>query len=196
MNKTRISWPFILLTALSMSVGWGVRGQFGHEYGAALAGALGAMAVALLSGREDWRRRIIFFGVFGAIGWSFGGSMSYGKVIAYAHSPDSATVLYGYANIFVLGFLWAAPGGAGTALPAFLSRDKLTEFFLPMSAVFGGWLVQDMAVDLFRPSFSGMWFSQGLGVTVAILAVLVMAACGASWRRAVPWFCTCVWGGG
>jgi hypothetical protein len=175
MNKTRISWPFILLTALSMSVGWGVRGQFGHEYGAALAGALGAMAVALLSGREDWRRRIIFFGVFGAIGWSFGGSMSYGKVIAYAHSPDSATVLYGYANIFVLGFLWAAPGGAGTALPAFLSRDKLTEFFLPMSAVFGGWLVQDMAVDLFRPSFSGMWFSQGLGVTVAILAVLVMA---------------------
>src|SRR5436309_2330844 len=38
-----LSWQFILLTGLSMSVGWGVRGQFGHEYGAALAGALGGM---------------------------------------------------------------------------------------------------------------------------------------------------------
>src|SRR5450756_1977701 len=42
-----------------MSVGWGLRGQFGDQYGAALAGALGAMAVALLSGREDWRRRML-----------------------------------------------------------------------------------------------------------------------------------------
>jgi len=108
-NRAGIFWPLVVLAGLSMSVGWGVRGQFGHEYGAALAGALGAMAIALLSGRPDWRRRVAYFGVFGAIGWSFGGSMSYMKVIAFSHSPDSATVLYGYANIFVLGFLWAAP---------------------------------------------------------------------------------------
>jgi hypothetical protein len=45
----------VILTALSVSIGWGIRGQFGHEYGAALAGAIGGMSVALLSGREDWR---------------------------------------------------------------------------------------------------------------------------------------------
>ena len=176
MNKIGALWPIILLTGLSMSIGWGVRGQFGHEYGAALAGALGAMAVALLSGREDWRRRVAYFAVFGAIGWSFGGSMSYMKVIGYAHSPDPATVLYGYANIFVLGFLWAAPGGAGTALPAYLSREKLTEFFIPMSAVFGGWLARDIVVDLFRESLRGMWFAHGLGITVPIIAVLIVCA--------------------
>jgi hypothetical protein len=102
--------------------------------------------------------------------------MSYMKVIGYAHSPDPATVLYGYANIFVLGFLWAAPGGAGTALPAFLSREKLTEMFIPMSAVFGGWLARDIIVDLFRSSLRGMWFAHGLGITVPILAVLMVAA--------------------
>ena len=112
-----ITWQFVLLTGLSMSVGWGVRGQFGHEYGAALAGALGGMAVALLSGRDDWRRRVGHFAVFGAMGWAFGGSMSYMKVVAFAHSPDSATVLYGYANLFVLGFVWAAPGGPGSRCP-------------------------------------------------------------------------------
>ena len=44
-----------------MSIGWGIRGQFGHEYGAAMAGALGGMAVALLSGRADWTRRVHYF---------------------------------------------------------------------------------------------------------------------------------------
>ena len=171
-----ISWQLILLAALSMSIGWGVRGQFGHEYGAALAGALGGMAVALLSGRDDWRRRVAYFAMFGAIGWAFGGSMSYMKVVAFAHSPDPATVVYGYANLFVLGFLWAAPGGAGTALPAYLNRDKITGFYIPMSAVFGGWLLRDIFVDLFRGSLRGMWFMQGLGITVPILAALAVIA--------------------
>ncbi len=33
------------------------------------------------------------------------------------------TVLYGFASLFLIGFLWAAVWGAGTALPAFLSRE-------------------------------------------------------------------------
>ncbi|MBI3470452.1 MAG: hypothetical protein HY013_03740, partial [Candidatus Solibacter usitatus] len=176
MANLKVAWPFLLLTGLSMSVGWGVRGQFGHEYGAALAGALGAMAVALLSGREDWRRRVAYFAMFGAIGWSFGGSMSYMKVVAFAHSPDPATVLYGFANLFVIGFLWAAPGGAGTALPAYLSREDLTECFIPMSAVFASWLARDMLVDAFREPLRGMGFAQGLGITLPILSVLIVTA--------------------
>jgi hypothetical protein len=42
----------LIVTALSVSIGWEIRGQFGHEYGAALAGAIGGMAIALLSGRD------------------------------------------------------------------------------------------------------------------------------------------------
>lgn len=61
-----------LLVALSLSIGWGIRGNFGHEYGAMIPGALAALAGALLCGREDWHRRIAFFGCFGALGWSFG----------------------------------------------------------------------------------------------------------------------------
>src|SRR5206468_1880442 len=46
----------------------------------------------------------------------------------------------------------------------------------PMSAVFGAWLLRDIFVDLFRSSLRGMWFMQGLGITVAIIAVLVVIA--------------------
>src|SRR6185436_14348412 len=113
----------ILWVGLSLSIGWGIRGNFGHEYGAMIPGALASLAAALLSGREDWQRRGAFFAFFGALGWSFGGTMSYMQVIAYTHSGHSGSVLYGFACLFVIGFLWAAIGGAGTALPAVLDRD-------------------------------------------------------------------------
>src|SRR5438128_11626730 len=118
-----------ILTALSLSIGWGIRGNFGHEYGAMIPGALAAMAAVLLSGREYWWRRIAYFAFFGALGWSFGGSMSYMQVIAYTHSGHSGSVFYGFACLFVIGFLSAAMGGAGTALPALLDRDRLAELF-------------------------------------------------------------------
>jgi hypothetical protein len=160
----------MLLAGLSLSIGWGIRGQFGHEYGAAMAGALGCLAIAVLSGRADWHRRAAYFAMFGAIGFGLGGSMSYMKVIAYTHSPDTATVLYGFANVFVLGFLWSAPGGTGCALPAYLSREKLTELFYPMTACIIGWLARDIFTDLFR-----FLRFPGIGWTVPIIAVLITA---------------------
>ena len=62
----------ILLIMLSLSIGWGIRGNYGHEYGAMLAGALAGIAAALMSGREDWRQRVPYFAFFGALGDFFG----------------------------------------------------------------------------------------------------------------------------
>ena len=69
--------------------------------------------------------------MFGALGWSFGGSISYMQVVAYTHSGHSPSVLYGFACLFVIGFLWAALGGAGTALPAVVDQAFLSRLFLP-----------------------------------------------------------------
>lgn len=147
----------LLLGALSLSIGWGIRGQFGHEYGAAMAGWLGCLAIIILRGREDWRRRAAYFALPGGIGRAFGAGMSDRKVVVCTHSPDAATVLYGLANMFVLGLLWAAPGGTGCALPAYLSRAKLTGLFHPISAVILGWLARDILADLFRVPQSGSY---------------------------------------
>ena len=85
------------LTAFSLSIGWGIRGNFGHEYGAMIPGALAAMAAVLLSGREDWYRRIAYFAFFGALGWSFGGSIAWADACVFTASapvtPD------GFRNI-------------------------------------------------------------------------------------------------
>ncbi|MCL5744178.1 MAG: hypothetical protein M1541_09675 [Acidobacteria bacterium] len=191
MKKPGAGWGWFLLAALSMSLGWRIRGQVGHEIGAAIAGALGAMAIALFSGREDWRQRVHYFGMLGALGWAFGGSISYMKVIGYGHSSDSLTVLYGFAGVFLIGFLWAAMGGAGIALPAALESERLASLFPALAAVFGAWFLQDVVTGWMRvvpasggelgarveaagglARFDGDWPQ----ATVAIAAVLVLAS--------------------
>jgi len=168
LKASRFTWQFLLLAALSLSIGWGIRGQNGQP---AMAGSLGCLAVIVLSGREDWRRRAAYFAMFGGIGWAYGAHMSYMKVVAFTHSPDAATALYGFTNMFVLGFIWAAPGGAGGALPAYLSREQLTECFYPISALIVGELVQDTLAD-----YVGFLRSPAGSLIVPILAVLVLAA--------------------
>jgi hypothetical protein len=142
-----------------------------------IPGAMAAMAVALFAGRPDWTQRVAYFGMFGAIGWSFGGSISYMQVIAYTHSGDSASVLYGFACLFVIGFLWAALGGAGTALAAVADRERLTELFTPLAAVLAAWFFQGTLLEpwLYRLGYRLNWFDTdwpgALGALAAVLAL-------------------------
>ena len=166
---------FILLTGLSVSIGWGIRGQFGHEYGAALAGAIGGMAIALASGRPDWLRRIPFFALLGAIGFAFGGSMSYMKDIWFTHSSDPATVLYGFACVFIVGALWAAPAGVGLALAAYLSREQLTRLVVLACWILGLWYVRDCVVG-FLPDLPIRHFLGGYSANAILAALTALAA--------------------
>ena len=100
MGNPLLRWQSIILAMLSLSIGWGIRGNFGHEFGAMMPGMLCAVAVCLFSGRGDWRARVPYFGLFGAFGWAFGGSMAYMPVISYTHSGHLLTQLYGFLVVF------------------------------------------------------------------------------------------------
>ena len=91
----------VVLAALAMSVGWGFRGDYGHEAGAMVPGALLGLAICLASGRQDWWQRSTMMAMCGAIGWAFGGQMSYGRVIGYTASSSLPDVAYGYASLFL-----------------------------------------------------------------------------------------------
>ncbi len=125
----------ILLIALSLSIGWGIRGNFGHEAGAMIAGSLSALAVAIVSGREDWRRRVLYFGLFGGLGWGFGGSIAYMYPISFTESGHAATTYYGYFALFLEGGLWCGMGAAGTAFAAAMPIGRLKRFFTPLCFV-------------------------------------------------------------
>ena len=125
----------LFLIALSLSIGWGIRGNFGHESGAMIAGVLSATAVAVLSRRDDWRGRMPYFALFGGLGWGFGGSISYMYPFSFTESGDTATTYYGYFAVFLEGGLWCGLGAFGTALAAVLPRDRLIRMFTPLCFV-------------------------------------------------------------
>lgn len=189
----------VLAVALALSIGWGVRGNWGHEYGAMIPGALSALAAAIVSGREDWRRRAPYFAFFGALGWSFGGSISYGLVLGYAHSDSLPDVLYGFAGTFLIGFLWGAMGGAATALAASLERRQLEEFFPPLLAIFALSVAWDYLAlfgvlgreQLARLNWHGTdWVAAGVALLVGAVASLIAPSLAASLilRLAAGWW--------
>lgn len=137
----------VLLILLSLSIGWGIRGNYGHEAGAMIPGALAAVAAALMSGREDWRRRVPYFAFFGALGWAFGGSIAYMVPPSYTFSGHLPTQVYGFFATFLEAFLWAGLGGAATAYAAAEEREKLTAIFRPLLWIFGFWAVQYIVQD-------------------------------------------------
>src|SRR5207245_8035533 len=91
-----------LFVMLSMSIGWGIRGNYGHETGAMIPGALVAIAVALMSGREDWRNRAPYFACLGALGWALGGATSYMPPPSYTETGQLGNQAYGFLSSFVM----------------------------------------------------------------------------------------------
>ncbi len=128
-----------------MSVGWGLRGDYGHEAGAMMPGALFGLALCLAAGRADWARRGATIAALCAIGWAFGGQMSYGMVIGYTAHADFRNVLYGYASLFVIGGLWGAVGAGILALALTMRRSELNAFTGPLIAVYAGWKLLDFS---------------------------------------------------
>ena len=101
----------ILLVAMSLATAWAVRGQFGHEHGAAWAGSIGSISILLLANRKDWTAKAFRIILAGALGWGIGGVMSYGLVVGYGRSTSFVNVYYGLASLFLIGGLYGFMGG-------------------------------------------------------------------------------------
>ncbi|MCX5770821.1 MAG: hypothetical protein NTZ09_11190 [Candidatus Hydrogenedentes bacterium] len=143
----------LALAAVIMAYGWGYRGTVGHEAGAMVPGALLGLAVALGSGRPDWQRRAAVAGLFGAIGWAWGGCLSYMEHTSYVLSDSFPNVLYGYAILFFLGGLWAGIGGGVLGLALTEPRSELERLIRPFTAIAAAFFVAYLCF-LFNPDLA------------------------------------------
>lgn len=175
----------IVLAGLAMSVGWGIRGDYGHEAGAMIPGALLGLAICVASGREDWRRRATIMGMCGAIGWAFGGQMSYGRVIGYTAASSLLDVVYGYASLFIIGGLWAGIGSAILAMSVTQPASHLERFARPLVALGTVWVI--LALTGWTDRLAERWYlndTDWVGASSALLIAGVCALLFPSDRRA------------
>ncbi|MCZ2474821.1 hypothetical protein G9H61_05150 [Aquirufa ecclesiirivi] len=101
----------LLTVGMSLGTAWAIRGQFGHEHGAAWAGSIGSIAIILIANRKDWFAKAFQIIVSGAMGWGIGGVMSYGLVVGYGRDTEFVNVYYGLISLFVIGGLYSFIGG-------------------------------------------------------------------------------------
>ena len=157
-----------------MSVGWGFRGDYGHEAGAMVPGALLGLSICLASGRQDWWNRSSIMAMCGAIGWAFGGQMSYGQITGYTASSSLPDVAYGYACLFLIGGLWAGIGSGILALSVTQSRSYLERFTGPLVALWLVWFAMDLSG--LTGWLAETWYLHDTDWIAALSALLVAGA--------------------
>lgn len=123
-------WSTILLTACAGGLGWGIRGQYGHETGAMIAGVLVGLTIALLFRETMTSQQAARMVALAAIGVSFGGSMTYGQTVGLTHDAELfgnwAALRWGLLGLFIKGGIWI--GLAGAFLGIGLSRMTYRPF--------------------------------------------------------------------
>jgi hypothetical protein len=170
------------LGALTMSLGWGLRGSIGGgSLGAMIPGAMIALVLCRLLGRE---RDAGVITALGAIGVGFGGQETYGQTVGLSLRPE--TFWWAILGFTIKGAAWGLLGGAflGVAFDRrrLSTRRILVALALMIAGAWVGWkLVNEPKLIYFsnridRPR-QELWAGLWLG------GLLLLA-----WLRArIPW---------
>lgn len=130
-----------LIVAMSLATAWAIRGQFGHEQGAAWAGAVGGLALVLVSQRKDWYDKMVLVSLASAIGWGAGGMISYGMVVGYGRADNFINVFYGLSMLFVIGALFGLLGGGLVGMVLDSTEKKKVKWGALISEMVAGGLI-------------------------------------------------------
>ncbi|WP_276371276.1 hypothetical protein [Chryseolinea sp. H1M3-3] len=123
MIKNKQTLISILIVGMALGTAWAIRGKFGHEQGAAWAGAIGAISVVLVAKRRDWYNNVFKIALAAAVGWGLSGMISYGQIVGYGRSVDFGNAYYGLLMLFVIGVLYGFLGGGLFGLALADSKD-------------------------------------------------------------------------
>ena len=143
----------VVATAMAAGMGWGIRGQFGHESGAMIAGTLAAFTLVLLFVPHTTSLRAARAAAWMAVAIGIGGSMTYGQTIGLTHDHEIHEInhnwealRWGMLGLFTKGGIWIGFGGLLLGMGLGGKRYQWFEMTLVMLGVLavmvlGIWLI-------------------------------------------------------
>ena len=129
-------WKPVLFAAFAGGMGWGIRGQYGHETGAMIAGLLVSLVLALVFCPHGQAGRVARAVAWGTIAIGFGGSMTYGQTVGLTHDAaligQGAALRWGMLGLAVKGALWIGFAGAFLGMGLSGVQYRVREMFFLM----------------------------------------------------------------
>lgn len=132
-------WLWCVFPAVTMSLGWGLRGYIGGgPLGAMIPGAMVGLALCLLLERETESALVA---AFAAVGVGFGGQETYGQTVYISTIPE--TWAWGMTGFTIKGAVWGLLGGAAIGIAFTRERFKNAQliigFALMVLGTYIGW---------------------------------------------------------
>jgi len=160
-------WLAMLATSMAGGMGWGIRGQYGHETGAMIAGALVSLVLVFLFCPGRTSIHMIRAAALGTIAMGFGGSMTYGQTIGLTHDGSLignwAALRWGMLGLAIKGGVWIGFAGLFLGIGLGGKRYKPFEMFLlvlgMLTAVVIGWWLFNSPHDPANKRLPLLYFS-------------------------------------
>lgn len=138
-----------LFVALAVGLGWGIRGDFGHNIGAMFPGAALGLGLCYVSGQRSLFLWMPVIGALAALGIGTGGTMSYGLLHGYAQADSLVNYGYGFLTLFLQGAAWGTFGGAIIGLLLERTPMRTGEWLGWLGSIWlGGWMAHFLICDL------------------------------------------------
>jgi hypothetical protein len=138
-----------LFVALAVGLGWGIRGDFGHNIGAMYPGAALGLGFAYVSGQRSLFLWMPILGALSALAIGSGGTMSYGILHGYAQSDTLLNYSYGFLTLFLQGSAWGTFGGALIGLMLERRPMRTSDWLGLAGSIFiGGWVIGFVVIRL------------------------------------------------
>jgi hypothetical protein len=126
----------MLLAAMAGGLAWGIRGQYGHETGAMMAGLLMGFVLVLLFCRRANSLAAARAVALCTVAIGFGGSETYAQSVGLTHDAQfrgsMPALLWGMLGLSIKGAVWVGFGGAFLGLGLGGVRYRAREMFLVM----------------------------------------------------------------
>lgn len=147
-------WTSIGLSALAGALGWGIRGQYGHETGAMIAGLLVGTTLILHACPQIPASRGLLAVAWITLAIGIGGSMTYGQTVGLTHDApligNGAALRWGMLGLALKGAIWIAFPGLFLGMALGPVRYRPGELALVLAALL---LLCWIGIKLFNSPF-------------------------------------------
>lgn len=160
-------WEPVLYTGLAGGLGWGIRGQYGHETGAMIAGLLIGLVITCLFGRHTTSLAAARTVAWCTVGIGFGGSMTYGQTIGLTQNPamlgNWEALRWGMLGLALKGGLWIGFAGVflgmGLGGRRYRARELAAVFLVLLGLFFAGQALLNEPFDPAQRLLPRLYFS-------------------------------------